>query len=169
MGSTKIGTVADKLLTTKEFITYEPDVLKSIRREISKMSNNDEWDRIFLMFDLHGTVIKPNRIVGNTEIEYYPYAKETLQLISNRNDLDLNIYTCSHDHEVIEYQKKFKADGIIFKYVNENPDVESSGYGNYEKKPYMNVLFEDKSGWDPTKWKYIYDFFAERYGKDKIN
>lgn len=74
---------------------------------------------------VNGTIIKPNRIVGNTDIEYYPYAKETLQLISNRSDLDLNIYTCSHDHEVIEYQNKFKEDGIIFKYVNENQDAKT--------------------------------------------
>tara|TARA_R110000796_G_scaffold105733_2_gene216030 strand:+ start:1891 stop:2394 length:504 start_codon:yes stop_codon:yes gene_type:complete len=151
------------LLVLKQ--SKKPDILKSIKREIDKMDSSDDWDRIFLMFDLHGTIIKPNFIVGNTDIEYYPYAKETLQLISNRSDLDLNIYTCSHDIEVIEYQKKFKEDGIIFKYVNENPDVETSGYGNYEKKPYMNVLFEDKAGWDPTKWKYIYDFFTERYEK----
>jgi len=140
-----------------------PDILKSIEREFEIMEKKG-WDRIFFMFDLHGTVIVPNRIVGNTEIIYYPYAKETLQLISNRDDLDLNIYTCSHDEEIKEYQRKFKEDGINFKYVNENPDVKSNGYGNYEKKPYMNVLFEDKAGFfGETDWKYIYDYFKNRY------
>lgn len=145
----------------------EPDILKSIKREIEKMDGREDWDRIFLMFDLHGTIIKPNFVVGNTEVEYYPLAKETLQLISNRSDLDLNIYTCSHDHEVIEYQKKFKEDGIIFKYVNENPDVETSGYGNYDKKPYMNILFEDKAGFfGETDWPPVYEYFKNRYGND---
>jgi hypothetical protein len=151
------------VLVLKQINGKKPDILKSIKREINKMDSNDDWDRIFLMFDLHGTIIKPNFIIGNTDIEYYPYAKETLQLISNRSDLDLNIYTCSHDNEVIEYQKKFKKDGIIFKYVNENPDVKTSGYGNYEKKPYMNVLFEDKSGFDPDSWPQIYNYFKKRY------
>lgn len=140
-----------------------PDIIKSIEREYQNMHDRG-WDRIFLMFDLHGTIIKPNRTVGNTDVVYYPYAKETLQLISNRGDLDLNIYTCSHDDEVIEYQKKFKEDGIIFKYVNENPDVQTSGYGNYDKKPYMNVLFEDKAGFfGETDWKPVYEYFKQKY------
>lgn len=150
-------------LVTKEFVDCEPSIIKSLKREYKKLDTYSDWDRLFLMFDLHGTIIKPNRIVGSTDIQYYPFAKETLQLISNRDELDLNIYTCSHEYEVKEYQKKFKNDGIFFKYVNENPDVETNGYGNYDKKPYMNILFEDKAGWDPHKWKYIYDYFKERY------
>tara|TARA_R110000796_G_scaffold1673_1_gene6914 strand:+ start:1612 stop:2145 length:534 start_codon:yes stop_codon:yes gene_type:complete len=142
-----------------------PNILKSIKREY-RMMDERGWDRIFLMFDLHGTVIKPNRTVGNTDIVYYPYAKETLQLISNRDDLDLNIYTCSHPHEVAVYREKFLEDGITFKYVNENPDVPTGGYGNYDKKPYMNVLFEDKAGFrGETDWPEIYKHFKEIYNE----
>ena len=160
------------ILTTIMFLTLwlntfwvkkTPDIIKSIDREYKNMHNRG-WDRIFLMFDLHGTIIKPNRTVGNTDLVYYPYAKETLQLISNRDDLDLNIYTCSHEHEIKAYQEKFKEDGIFFKYVNENPDVETSGYGNYDKKPYMNILFEDKAGFfGEDSWKPVYEYFKEKY------
>lgn len=140
------------------------DLIKTIKREYYHMKERG-WDRIFLFFDLHGTVIKPNFQEGNVELDYYPYAKETLQLISDRDDLDLNIYTCSHEHEIIEYQRLFKLDGINFKYVNENPDVPTNGYGNYDTKPYMNVLFEDKAGFfGETDWKPIYKFFKKRYG-----
>lgn len=142
-----------------------PDIIKSLKRE-HRIMDERGWDRIFLMFDLHGTIIKPNRTVGNTDIVYYPYAKETLQLISNRIDLDLNIYTCSHPHEVLEYRKKFQEDGIEFKYVNENPDVPTGGYGNYDMKPYMNVLFEDKAGFrGETDWKAVYEFFKNKYNE----
>lgn len=145
------------------WVTKTPDIIKAIDREYQNMDDRG-WDRIFLMFDLHGTIIKPNRTVGNTDIVYYPFAKETLQLISDRIDLDLNIYTCSHVDEVIAYQKQFKEDSIFFKYVNENPDVQTSGYGNYDKKPYMNVLFEDKAGFfGETDWEPVYDYFKERY------
>lgn len=145
------------------WVTKTPDIIKSIEREYQNMHERG-WDRIFLMFDLHGTIIKPNRTIGNTDIVYYPYAKETLQLLSKQSDLDLNIYTCSHEHEIIEYQAKFKEDGIIFKYVNENPDVQTSGYGNYDKKPYMNVLFEDKAGFfGEDSWKPVYEYFKEKY------
>lgn len=65
-------------------------------------------------------------------------------------------YTCSHSHEITEYLTFFKEHGINFKYVNENPEVPTdiNGYGCYDKNPYMNVLFEDKSGFIPEKeWK----------------
>jgi len=37
--------------------------------------------------------------------------------------------------------------------VNENPEVLNLKYGCYDKKPYFNVVFEDKAGFDPmTDW-----------------
>lgn len=144
------------------------DIVKSIEREMDKMDSRDDWDWIYFFFDLHGTIIKPNFEVGNTDIEYYPMAKETLQLMSNRSELVLCIYTCSHEHEIEDYARKFKEDGIIFRYVNENPEVPTSGYGNYEKKPYMNVLFEDKAGFfGETDWPPVYEYFKKRYGTNK--
>ena len=139
------------------------DLIKTIDREYKQMEDKG-WDRIFLFFDLHGTVIKPNFQEGNVELKYYPYAKETLQLLTKQVDVDLSIYTCSHEHEIIEYQRLFKADNIHFKYVNENPDVENNGYGNYDVKPYMNILFEDKSGFfGETDWLPIYNHFKRIY------
>ena len=58
------------------------------------------------------------------------------------------MYTCSHPHERQQYVEYFKTNGIHFNYINHNPEVESEGYGYYEDKPYFNVLFEDKSGFD---------------------
>jgi len=144
------------------------DLIKTIDREYMHMRKKG-WDRIFLFFDLHGTVIKPNYEEGNVELNYYPYAKETLQLLTGRADLDLNIYTCSHQHEIVEYQRLFKLDGIHFKYVNENPDVQSNGYGNYDIKPYMNVMFEDKAGFfGETDWEPIYNHFKGIYGENSL-
>jgi hypothetical protein len=34
--------------------------------------------------------------------------------------------------------------GLHLEYVNDNPEVTTEGYGCYDYKPYMNVLFEDK-------------------------
>jgi hypothetical protein len=144
------------------------DLIKTIDREYEHMKDRG-WDRIFLFFDLHGTVIKPNFEVGNTNLDYYPYAKETLQLLSKQINVDLNIYTCSHEDEIIEYQKKFKEDGIIFKYVNENPDVQTNGYGNYDIKPYMNILFEDKAGFFGEKdWEPIYNHFVKMHENNLV-
>jgi len=139
-------------------------LLKTIDREYQHMDERG-WDRIFLFFDLHGTVIQPNHEEGNVVLDYYPYAKETLLLLTDKENVDLSIYTCSHEHEIVEYQRLFKEDGIHFKYVNENPDVPTNGYGNYDIKPYMNILFEDKAGFfGETDWFEIYNHFRGIYG-----
>jgi hypothetical protein len=175
-GFRKMNLTMDKVCETLNSIAYlrtwqvvnrysntKHDLIKTIDREYLHMVERG-WDRIFLFFDLHGTVIKPNFEEGNVELDYYPYAKETLQLLSKQTDIDLSIYTCSHEHEIIEYQRLFKEDGIKFKYVNENPDVPTNGYGNYDIKPYMNIMFEDKAGFfGETDWEPIYNHFKRIY------
>jgi len=61
------------------------------------------------------------------------------------------LYTCSHDSEIEKYKKFFKKNDIRFEMVNENTDVSDTDYGNFKSKPYMNVLLEDKAGFDPEK------------------
>lgn len=146
----------------------------SITRAINNFFRDKEkrnWDKGYFFIDIHGTILKPNYQYGNTPSEYYPMAKETLQLISKIDDIVMIIYTCSHLHEIKEYLDLFKSDNIHFKYVNENPEVptDPKGYGNYDKKPYMNVLFEDKAGFNPeTDWQEVYGLLLERYPHLKI-
>lgn len=146
----------------------------SITRAINNFFRDKEkrnWDKGYFFIDIHGTILKPNYQYGNTPSEYYPMAKETLQLISKIDDIVMIIYTCSHLHEIKEYLELFKSDNIHFKYVNENPEVptDPKGYGNYDKKPYMNVLFEDKAGFNPeTDWQEVYGLLLERYPHLKI-
>lgn len=126
-----------------------------------------DWDKTYWAFDIHGTILKPNYTYGNTPDDFYPFAKETLQLISSLPDIVSFLYTCSHPHEIEEYLTLFKSFDINFHYVNENPEVETdpNSYGNYDKKPYMNVLFEDKAGFDPeTDWELVYNLLTEKYG-----
>jgi hypothetical protein len=142
-------------------------VLNSIK--INHFKNKEErgWDKTFWFFDIHATILKPNYSYGNIPKEFYPYAKETLQLISKLQDIELILYTCSHPHEIEEYLIYFKSYDIHFKYINENPEVKTqpNGYGCYDKKPYMNVLFEDKAGFDAeTEWEEIFNFLVSKYG-----
>ena len=76
------------------------------------------------------------------------------------------MYTCSHPHEVAEYVKLFEENGITFEYINENPEVTTSesGYGNYDKKPYFNVLMDDKCGFSGDEdWELMLEFFNDKY------
>ena len=143
-------------------------VLRAIRKQhFEALDKYPKWGFTYWAFDLHGTIIKPNYETGNIPKEFYPYAKEVLQMLSKRDDIVMYMYTCSHPHEQEQYVKYFEDEGITFKWVNENPDVptDNNGYGYYEDKPYFNVLFEDKAGFDPALYSvYHLDFlFALSY------
>ena len=65
--------------------------------------------------------------------------------------------------------KSFEENGIHFDYVNENPEIATNleGYGNYDKKPYMNVLFEDKAGFDgDTDWDSVLWLLTSKNGEN---
>lgn len=141
----------------------------SVVKAIEKFYQDKEkrgWEKGFFFFDIHGTILKPNYSYGNTPKEFYPYAKETLQYISKLTDICMIIYTCSFPHEIEEYIKLFESYDIKFQYINENPEIltDINGYGCYDKKPYMNVLFEDKAGFSGEEdWLLVLNLLKEKY------
>lgn len=145
-------------------------ILKSIQVNHFEYKEKRNWDKTYWFFDIHGTILKPNYEYGNTPKDFYPYAVETLQFLTKLPDVEMIIYTCSHPHEIQEYIKLFADFGITFKFVNENPEVPTQvdGYGCYDKKPYMNVLFEDKAGFDPeTEWQEVLEFMKSAYASQQ--
>lgn len=142
-------------------------VVRSIEINHFQAIERKGWNKTYWFFDLHSTVIKPNYEYGNIPKEFYPHAKEVLQMLSERDDVCMAIYTCSHPHEVAQYREYFEEHGIKFEFVNRNPEVktEEGGYGYYEDKPYMNVLFEDKAGFDAeTEWEEVREYLTKKYG-----
>jgi hypothetical protein len=114
------------------------------------------WEKTYWAFDVHGTILYPTFKAGVVSTEFYPHAKEVMQLLSKRSDVVMVLYTCSYPHEIEHYIEHFRKHDIHFHYVNENPDVCAGAYGHYERKFYFNVLFEDKAGFDPlTDWKEV--------------
>ena len=117
------------------------------------------WEKTYWAFDIHETILKPNWDATQIPTEFYDGAKETLRLLSDRSDIVMFLYTCSHPRDTDQYLAYFKSHGIHFDFVNENPEVKNSDLGYYDKKPYFNVLLDDKAGFDPTKeWKAILDW-----------
>ena len=140
-------------------------IVKAIKTNHFEIIEARGWDKTFWAFDLHSTVIKPNYEAGNIPKELYPIAKEVLQVLTKRKDVCMLMYTCSHPHEIVQYQEYFESLGIHFEYVNENPEVptDKGGYGCYDTKFYMNVLFEDKAGFDAeTEWQEVKDLLIEK-------
>ena len=70
------------------------------------------------------------------------------------------MFTCSYPQEIQKYVKLFKELNIEFDFINKNPEPNNTSYGYYEDKPYFNVLFEDKAGFDPeTDWELVAKYF----------
>lgn len=140
---------------------YSPNILIWIDK-MFKNSEKRQWFETYWAFDIHGVISKPDFRKTTAEIDYYPYVKETLQLLTKRKDIVMILYTSSYPDEVKRYIDTFTSDNIKFKYVNENPEIstENGSFGYYYDKPYFNVLFEDKAGFEPLiDWKHIYNYF----------
>lgn len=132
-------------------------ITNTINKEFEKAKSRG-WDYIYWAIDIHDTMIKSNYQSGNIPSEFYPHAKETLQMLTKRTDVKLILYTCSHPHEIEQYKTLFAENDINFDFINENPEVktDTAGYGNYDKKFYFNVLLDDKAGFEPlTDWEDI--------------
>lgn len=152
----------------KNSVEYEPSLLKKMR-EMFEHSRKKQWYETYHAFDVHGVISKPDyrkteKVGEEFKINYYPYAKELLQwLTKNRPDMVLILFTSSYPKEIERYMEQFKKDGIVFKYVNENPEIsEAKGsFGYYDKKPYYNSIWDDKAGFIPeTDLEPIYNYFT---------
>ena len=148
----------------------EPGILVWIKKMFNHAKER-QWYETYFSIDVHGVISKPDyrRIVK--KINYYPYAKETLQIMSNRDDIIMIMSTSSYPDEIEIYLDQLAKDNIKFKYVNENPEISSDkgSFGYYKDKYYFNVSFDDKAGFDPYRdWKFLYDYFmSSNYLPDK--
>lgn len=137
-------------------------VKKAIKRAFEK-AKKKKWNQIYLMVDVHETIIKPNYSSEVLPKSFYPLAKEVLQYLTQRDDVVLILYTCSWPKEIEEYIELFKENDIIFSYSNENPEVKEveNKYGCYVDKPYYDVILDDKAGFDwRTDWFSVLAAFA---------
>lgn len=120
------------------------------------------WEHIYVFVDIHETVFYPDYENSNI-FRYYKDAKKALKMLSKREDVILGLYTCSYAEQIGKYIDKFEKDGIIFGLINENLLEENTEYACFNKKPYFNVLLEDKAGFDPdVEWYRIFKYFQKK-------
>ena len=83
--------------------------------------------------------------------------------MTNRKDVCLITWTCSHLKQIDFYLQEMKKDDIVFDYINENPEVVTDQmYGCYDKKPYYNIVIDDKGGVTPEELELIYKAFKRQ-------
>lgn len=127
-------------------------------KNAAKIADERNWDRIYVGCDIHSTILKPTySTILSTE--YYPFAKEVLLMLSERQDMCLILWSCSLAEINKEYYDFFKQDGINFDYINENPECPSTEYADFDTKLYFSVGLDDKFGFDPEEdWEQLYEY-----------
>lgn len=124
--------------------------------------NNGSFKCIYIMVDVHNTILKPTFDKKET-FEYFPYAKETLQLLSEKENIKLIMWTSSYDEKIQMYLKHFEENGIIFNFVNENKEYGNVSFACFDTKFYYDIGIDDKFGFDAENdWKEIYTFLTKK-------
>jgi hypothetical protein len=106
-------------------IWRKPQILIWIEK-MFEHAEKRQWYETYHCFDIHGVISKPDyrkteKVGQEFKINYYPYAKETLQFLTkNRPDMILFIFTSSYKKEIESYMEQFKKDEIYFNYLKSN-------------------------------------------------
>lgn len=146
------------------------NIVKSFENAFNR-SKDKEWDKLYVLVDLHGTIFKPC-YHKKENYNYYPWACETLQLMNEYNKdgikIVLILWTSSTPKSLKPYFKEFERYNIKFDYINENPEVSAQPTdpksSSFVDKYYFNIGLDDKFGFDPEHdWSEIYRFLFNKY------
>jgi hypothetical protein len=133
-------------------------VLRVFEKTFAKSQKN-HWYEKYIMIDVHGVITVPNYEIEEVRIDYPKYAKESLQMLTEREDIRLILFTSSYPDQTHRYVNALAEDGIHFNYINENPEIRSyEDFGYYETKPYFDIFLDDKAGFEYSDWTEIYKF-----------
>ena len=122
------------------------DIKKAFEAAFIRMKEKN-WEKIYVAVDIHDTILRACYDDEET-YDYFPSAKEVLQMMTLRGDICLILWSSCHRDKLKEYARHFLDDGIRFDYINENPEVGNTHLQNFEEKLYMNVGLDDKFGFD---------------------
>lgn len=133
-------------------------MVKTFQKAFSNMKNK-EWDKIFVVVDIHETILEPN--YAGISDEFYPWSMGVLQHLSDRDDICLIMWTCSTKEDREIYDKFFKEHDIVFDHINENPEVaDQATWGDFVTKMYANVVLDDKAGFlHDEDWFALHNYF----------
>jgi len=122
---------------------------------LKKMKERN-WDSISIAIDWHDTMCKSTY---NTNIAYdfYPDAARTIRMLSDDPRFVLILFTSSFIDKSLAFTKAcWEEHGIEFSFINENPSIKNTEYGDFSKKFYYDILLDDKAGFEPDyDWKAI--------------
>ena len=119
-----------------------------------------QWEKIYVLVDIHDTIVRACYQREET-YDYYPYAREALQLMTVRDDICLILWSGSYAETLRRYCDHFAAEGIRFDYANGNPEVMNTSFQDFQAKLYFNVGIDDKFGFEPeTDWPKVIEVIS---------
>lgn len=137
------------------------DIIKAFEQAF-KRSKEKNWDYIYVLVDIHGTIFKPS-YYDIEKYEYYPCAKAVLQLLTAIPKIKLILWTSSYTNIINQYLHVMEKDYIRFDYINRNDEVKDTDIQYFGDKLYFNVGLDDKFGFNPEKdWEEILDYFSKK-------
>lgn len=132
-------------------------IVDTFKQAFKKM-NHKKWDTIYVFVDMHETVVLPTYETKKSE-EFYNKSIETLQLMSKHKNVKLILWSSSLPEINLSYKEQFRLLGIEIAAINSNPFEENTSYADFKTKPYMSVILDDKAGFRPGDWVFLYDYF----------
>ena len=141
-------------------------LLKHITHVMRDLKPAKNWDTIYWLVDVHGVII-PGSFHRKNEFKFmHPDAKDVLQWITKRSHHKLILWSSSYKTEIDELKGWLFEHGIKVDYVNENPAEEHSNYADFSKKPYFNILLDDKAGFDTLVYWTLIKEYLKFYDKE---
>ena len=139
------------------------NIIKSFE-EAFKRAKEKNWETIYVLVDIHGTVFEPS-YHKKENYEFYPYSRETLQLLTKNTGVKLILWSSTTKEALQDYIEVFEKNEIHFDYINCNPEVEAlptdPNSSDFSSKFYFNVGLDDKFGFEPEKdWERLYNYLG---------
>lgn len=110
------------------------------------------WDTLYWAIDIHETIVEPTHqegVIGKA----YPWALETMWFLLQFPETRIILWSSMSREELERHRDCFfdscgvPSEGRV--YLNENPETGATKYANFDQKMYMNMLLDDKAGFDP--------------------
>lgn len=130
--------------------------------KVFKLQKNSKFEFIYILVDIHNTVLVSCFDKAETYI-YYPYAEETLKLLSDNEHVKLIMWTSTYPNNIDMYLNHFKSKGINFDFVNENPEINNNSFACFDSKFFYDIGIDDKFGFNPNEdWYIIFKLLNEK-------
>ena len=132
-------------------------IIKTVIKIYQKKESRG-YKKLYWAIDLHNTILKFN-YKKDMAMDFYPYALGVLKLLSEDKESVLILYTATIHYQIKALLDTLEEKGIVFKYINENPEVGNSELADYSEKFCYNILLDDRAGFRPEyEWKDIYEY-----------